>query len=178
MPIPRHLVSVCLVLLSVCVLGGYGPSVSAAAFELHDVPVASTPSRPWSWPVSSRHITRAYVAPAHTYGPGHRGIDVAAEPNEPILAPAAGVVAFVGTVVDRGVLTIEHGEGVVSSWEPVTSDLVPGQHVSVGDPVALLASGGHAASGSLHVGVRVDGDYVNPLLFFGGLERAILLPCC
>ena len=44
--------------------------------------------------------------------------------------------------------------------------------------MARLAAGGHAAPGLLHFGVRLDGEYINPLILLGGVPRAILLPCC
>lgn len=91
-------------------------------------------------------------------------------------APADGIVAFAGTVVDRPLLTIDHGGGVVSTLEPVTASVAPGERVARGAPIGTLSTGGHAVAGTLHLGVRVDGEYVNPLLFLGGLQRARLLP--
>lgn len=131
--------------------------------------------RGWMWPVLPVRILRGFEAPAHPYGPGHRGIDLA---GTEVHAPAEGVVAFVGTVAGRGVLTIDHGGGLVSSYEPVVSDLAAGDHVARGQPLATISKGGHTAPGSLHLGVRLDGEYINPLRLLGGVPRAILLPCC
>ncbi|WP_238439352.1 M23 family metallopeptidase [Microbacterium sp. JZ31] len=103
---------------------------------------------------------------------------MAAEVGSDALAPASGTVAFSGTVVDRPLLTIDHGGGLVTTLEPVLSDLSPGDAVSRGDVVGQVAAGGHAAPGSLHLGVRLNGEYVNPLLLLGGVPRAVLLPCC
>ena len=47
-----------------------------------------------------------------------------------------------------------------------------------GDEVGVVALGGHTAAGALHFGVRLDGEYINPLLLLGGVPRAVLLPCC
>ena len=133
---------------------------------------------PWSWPLGAWRLSRPFEAPAHRYGPGHRGIDLTPLGTPEVRAPAAGVVAFSGPVAGRGVLTIDHGGGVVSTLEPVTTDLVPGTRVERGEVVATVALGGHAAPGDLHLGARRDGEYVNPLLFLGGVPRAVLLPCC
>lgn len=143
--------------------------------------VASTPSDApaggtWAWPTSPVRITRPYAAPAHEYGPGHRGIDLIAAGA--VRSPADGVVAFAGTVVDRGVLTIDHGDGFVTTFEPVSTHLAVGTAVSRGEEVATVTSGGHTAAGSLHFGVRLDGEYINPLVLLGGVPRAVLLPCC
>lgn len=93
-------------------------------------------------------------------------------------APADGVIAFRGTVVDRSLLTIEHPGGYVSTFEPLRSDLSAGDLVSAGDQIGTVDLGGHAAAGTLHVGVRLDGLYLNPMLLFGQVPRAVLLPCC
>ena len=93
-------------------------------------------------------------------------------------APADGIVAFSGTVVDRPLVTIRHDDGLVSTLEPVASALLPGDTVHRGQPVGALASGGHTPPGALHLGVRLDGAYINPLLLYGGAPRAVLLPCC
>ncbi|PRB11029.1 peptidase M23 [Microbacterium sp. MYb72] len=133
----------------------------------------------WAWPLDGAHeVTAPYRAPAHEYGPGHRGIDLASAPGSVVHAPADGVVAFRGIVVDRALLTIEHPGGYVSTFEPLTSDLSPGDVVSAGQPIGTVAIGGHAVAGTLHLGVRLGGAYINPMLLFGDVPRAVLLPCC
>lgn len=130
----------------------------------------------WTWPAAPVQVVRPFVAPAHAYGAGHRGVDIAA--TGPVHSPADGIVAFAGTVVDRGVLTIDHGDGLVSTLEPVETTLRPGDAVARGQEVATAASGGHAPPGTVHFGVRLHGEYINPLLLLGGVPRAVLLPCC
>ncbi|WP_091233686.1 murein hydrolase activator EnvC [Microbacterium sp. 3J1] len=155
-----------------CVLGG--PTAASGGVSKTD-PVFSR----WSWPVSDPHtITTPFRAPAHEYGAGHRGIDVDAPVGALVSAPAAGTVAYRGTVVDRPLLTIDHGGGYVSTFEPLVSALAPGDTVSVGEAIGTVAFGGHTAPGSLHIGVRLDGSYINPSLLFGEVPRAVLLPCC
>ncbi|MGJ0388062.1 murein hydrolase activator EnvC family protein [Microbacterium sp. CGR1] len=139
---------------------------------------AST-SPPWTWPFdAARAVAKPYRAPAHEYGTGHRGVDIVSAQSGTVRAPADGVIAFRGTVVDRPLITIEHPGGYVSTFEPVTSDLSPGDIVAAGDEIGIVASGGHASPGTMHLGVRFDGDYVNPMLLFGEVPRAVLLPCC
>lgn len=138
-----------------------------------------TPDPPWMWPVdSAREVTSPFQAPAHDYGPGHRGIDIASAVGESVRAPTEGVVAFRGVVVDRPLLTIDHGDGVVTTFEPVESTLMPGTAVARGDVIGTVATGGHSPAGELHIGVRYDDVYINPMLMFGEVPRAILLPCC
>ena len=144
----------------------------AVALEL----VASVQT--WAWPVHPVRIVAPYVAPAHRYGPGHRGIDLAASDRVDVRAPAAGVIAFSGDIAGRGVVTIDHDGGLVTTLEPVAGELAVGQRVEQGQRIGTASVGGHAAPGTIHFGVRLDGEYINPLLLFGALPRAVLLPCC
>lgn len=145
-------------------------------------PVTPSPAAPaagtagfWAWPIAAPHpVVRPFVAPATPYAAGHRGIDIRS-PGPEVFSPAAGVVSFAGVVVDRPVLSIRHPGGVVSSYEPVETTLVAGDAVSSGQLVGTLLPG-HCASLCLHFGVRVDGQYVSPLTFLGGIPRSILLP--
>lgn len=119
-------------------------------------------------------VTGPYRAPPTPYASGHRGIDLPAIPGAPVRAPVAGTVAFSGVVVDRPALSIRVDERTVLSIEPVASTLAPGATVTTGDEIGVVARGGHCADECLHIGVRVDGDYANPLRFFVSKPR--LLP--
>ena len=102
----------------------------------------------WRWPVSPAVVVAPYRAPAHAYGAGHRGIDLQAEPGSPVVAPADGMIAFAGTVVDRPLLTIDHGEGHVTTLEPVLPAVAIGARVAAGEVVGTVAAGGHTAPGA------------------------------
>lgn len=163
------------ILVAVPPAAAAAPDTAAGAGAEGDRTVAAGTA--WSWPLAGPRLVRPFSQPPHRYGPGHRGIDLAGAEGT-VRAPADGVVAFAGVVVDRPVLTIAHADGVVSSFEPVTTTLRPGSGVARGEPVGRIAAGGHGAPGVLHLGARVDGEYVNPLLLLGGVPRAVLLPCC
>ena len=91
------------------------------------------------------------------------------------MAPADGVVHFAGVVVDRPVLSLDHTGGVLSSYEPVTTHLLTGDTVHRGEVIGVVLPG-HCAKTCLHLGVRIDGQYVSPLTFLGGIPRSVLLP--
>ena len=130
----------------------------------------------WAWPLPAPHtLARPYVAPATPYSAGHRGIDIRGADGAEVRAPADGVVHFAGFVVDRPVISIRHSGGVISSFEPVEPLVATGDRVQRGDVVGILQPG-HCASPCLHLGARIDGEYVNPLLFLGGLDHAVLYP--
>ena len=135
----------------------------------------SAPLPHWDWPVAAPHpVVRPFLAPPTPYGAGHRGVDIGAA-SAVIRAPADGVVHFAGVVVDRPVLSISHAGGLISSFEPVASTLRKGDPVSRGDIIGTVEPG-HCASRCVHFGVRLDGEYVSPLLLLGGVPRAVLLP--
>lgn len=163
-------------LIVAAVLAPAGVRTPVGAFSTAPIAaVAARADHSWAWPVDGpRRVLRAYSVPAGRYGPGHRGVDLAA--GATALAPEAGVVRFAGFVVDRPVLTIDHGGGVLSSYEPVESALEPGDAVARGQPIGTVL-GGHCGSvDCLHMGVRVHGQYVSPLRYLEGIPRAVLLP--
>lgn len=141
------------------------------------VPAAVPTSAHWLWPLDPPHrIMRGFEAPATPYTAGHRGIDIVAASAQRVYAPDAAVVHFSGTVVDRPVITLETADGVLISMEPVSGSLPVGLGVSAGEGVGVVATGGHCSAACLHFGVRVHGRYVSPLLYLGGVQRAVLLP--
>jgi len=133
-------------------------------------------SRGWIWPVDAVRVLRPFVAPVQAYGPGHRGVDLG---DARILrAPAAGTIAFAGDVAGRPVVTIEHEEGLVTTFDPAIAARPVGSTVGRGEVVAMVAPPGHTGAETVHFGVRDHGEYVNPLRLLGGIPRAVLLPCC
>ncbi|MGB4135982.1 MAG: M23 family metallopeptidase, partial [Microbacterium sp.] len=108
----------------------------------------------------------------------HRGMDAAAAVGTTALAPASGVIAFRGTVADRPLITIDHGDGLVITLEPVASALSPGEAVAAGQPIGTVATGGHVRPGTVHVGIRAGDGYLDPRPFFAAPPRAVLYPCC
>lgn len=131
----------------------------------------------WAWPLAPPwRVLRPFEAPATRYSAGHRGIDLAAQTGRAVLAPVASTVYFAGRVAGRPVLTLQPAEGLLVSVEPVLSTLAAGDRIPRGGFVGTVATGGHCDGVCLHLGVRVNGEYVSPLIHFGGVRRAVLLP--
>ncbi|THG32059.1 M23 family metallopeptidase [Naasia lichenicola] len=131
----------------------------------------------WRWPVSAPLIVEPYDPPATRYGAGHRGVDLAAAVGSSVVAPADGVISFAGTVGDRPVLSVAHGSGLVSSYEPVAAVASVGTAVHAGETIGTIAAApAHCSDGCLHFGVRRDGEYLSPVGFIDGIPRAVLLP--
>ena len=118
----------------------------------------------WTWPVVGA-VVRGFDPPDSPYGSGHRGIDIAAPVGALVRAPAAGVVSFAGRVGGHLFVTIDHGGGLLSTCSFLSSLLVhKGDLVAQGQVIAL-AGAGHLGdtTPSVHLGVRLNGQYVDPL---------------
>ncbi|MET3721189.1 MULTISPECIES: M23 family metallopeptidase [unclassified Arthrobacter] len=141
-------------------------------------PQATAPRPAWDWPLAPRPaVMRAFDPPDKPWMSGHRGVDLkATHDGVPVTSPASGTVSFVGVVVDRPVITIDHGGGLRSSFEPVESRLTAGTVVAQGEIIGTLQAGHCGALACVHWGVRRADDYVNPLEFVTDLLPSILLP--
>lgn len=137
---------------------------------------AGTSRKRWPNPLADPlRILRIFDLPNGEYQAGHRGVDLRARFGDELVAPVAGTVHYSGELVDRGVLSIAVDEHVLLSFEPVTSELEAGAAVVAGQRIGEVATGSHCGASCLHIGVRIDGRYVNPLKFFAG-GRPRLLP--
>jgi murein DD-endopeptidase MepM/ murein hydrolase activator NlpD len=120
---------------------------------------------------------RPFDPPDKPWLSGHRGVDLgSASDGGPVTAPESGTVSFVGVVVDRPVITIDHGNGLRSSFEPVRSTLKNGASVAKGAVVGTLLAGHCGTSPCVHWGVRRGAEYLNPLSFILDLRPSVLLP--
>jgi murein DD-endopeptidase MepM/ murein hydrolase activator NlpD len=132
----------------------------------------------WSWPLAPRPtVLRVFDPPPKPWLSGHRGVDLRAAPGgAAVTSPASGTVSFVGVVVDRPVITVDHGNGLRSSFEPVDSPLAHGAAVAKGDALGLSQPGHCGMIPCVHWGVRRGEEYLNPLAFVTDLRPSVLLP--
>jgi murein DD-endopeptidase MepM/ murein hydrolase activator NlpD len=94
----------------------------------------------------------------------HQGLDLAAPPGSPIVAPADGIVSFAGYDAGYGKLvSIDHGYGVVTRFGHTSQIYVEvGQKVKMGDVIAAVGSTGRSTGPHVHYEVRVNGVPVDP----------------
>ncbi|MFK4692512.1 murein hydrolase activator EnvC family protein [Streptomyces pristinaespiralis] len=124
---------------------------------------------PRSWPVGAPRplVVRGWEPPSSPYGPGHRGVDLAATAGTPVRAAASGTVSFAGSVAGRGVLTITlTGTGdppLRTTYEPVRPLVEEGAAVTAGQVVASVEPGSSHCRGCLHWGLRRGTEYLDPL---------------
>lgn len=136
------------------------------------------PAAPYVSPLEPMRAVELARIPPEPWLAGHRGIDLATEIGAPVSSPASGVVEFAGWVVDRGVVTVRHRDGAVTSLEPVDATASPGDRVERGDLLGTVSEEpGHCAPAvCVHWGVRVNGDYIDPLDVLDGYGPVRLLP--
>jgi murein DD-endopeptidase MepM/ murein hydrolase activator NlpD len=123
-----------------------------------------------NWPLQPRPaVLRMFDAPTPNWQRGHRGIDLAGVPGQPVYAAGPGTVVFAGVLAGRPVVSVAHPGGLRTSYEPVTPSVRPGQLVSAGSPLGGLVAGhdGCPAPACLHWGAMwgpaANADYVDPL---------------
>ncbi|MFS0896032.1 M23 family metallopeptidase [Mycolicibacterium litorale] len=122
------------------------------------------------WPLRPRPaVVRTFDAPAAKWQRGHRGVDLAAAPGQPVYAGQAGTVVFAGVLAGRPLVSIAHDGGLRTSYEPVAPSVRSGQRVGAGTPIGEVVAGhaGCAAPSCLHWGAMWGpasrADYVDPL---------------
>jgi murein DD-endopeptidase MepM/ murein hydrolase activator NlpD len=146
-------------------------ALGAAADRAASVPAPAPGS--YAWPVVGP-VIREFEQPAGPYGAGHRGIDIGAASGVPARAAADGVVAFAGRIAGDLHVSIDHPDGIRTSYAFLGSIAVDeGDPVARGAPVGTVGPGHAGTAGShLHFGARFAGEYIDPMLL---LERGSLV---
>jgi murein DD-endopeptidase MepM/ murein hydrolase activator NlpD len=157
-------------------------SLVAAALGLRPAqqaqPPAPAPGSGYAWPVWPAVVRARFRPPAHPYGPGHRGVDLAGRPGQPVFAARGGTVVFAGPVGGRGVVSVQHDDGLRTTYAPVRPVVAAGASVAGGQLIGRLEPGltGCPDPACLHWGVRRGPvEYVDPLVLLQP-PRLRLLP--
>ncbi len=126
------------------------------------------------WPVTPQPtVTRAFDAPSPNWNRGHRGVDLAATPGQPVYAAGPGTVVFAGILAGRPLVSIAHAGGLHTSYEPVRATVRRGQVVAAGQLIGELVAGhpGCPVAACLHWGAMwgpaARAAYVDPLGLLG-----------
>src|SRR5664280_716488 len=148
------------------VIAGCAPSVAA---QLR--PVAKL-----AWPLAGpMMITSPYgerVHPIIGEVELHRGVDLRASYGSPILAPADGVVLYIGNKTTYGnVVVVLHGGGIVTVYGHLWKFAVqPYERVQKGQLLGYTGNTGFSTGPHLHFEVRQDGEPTNPLEWLPPIE--------
>src|SRR3977135_1848019 len=96
----------------------------------------------WLPPVDGP-VVRAFQAPAFAYGPGHRGIDLAAPPGTPVRAAGDGVVSFAGSVAGSLHVVVAHDGDLRPTYAFLAGvDVLTGDRVARGQIVGVVGGSG------------------------------------
>lgn len=133
-----------------------------------------------AWPIGPPRpaILRGWEPPPGPYAAGHRGVDLAAPPGTPVLAPAAGTVTFAGPVGGQGVLVLtlpDTGDPPLrTTYVPVDPLVRPGTKVPQGTLLAHVTQSPHCPRNCLHWGLLRGDTYLNPLALLGAGPSRLL----
>lgn len=117
----------------------------------------------WEPPVDAE-VVDPFRPPANRWDAGNRGLAYGTLPGQPVTAVDAGVVSFAGRVAGAQHVTVDHADGLRSTYAFVTDiTVVRGQHVVQGQPLA-------AATVQFHLTARLGDRYVDPALLLAGAQ--------
>lgn len=138
---------------------------------------AEGPSESWRSPVGALDLLTGFDPPPLRWLPGHRGVDLAAGDAQQVAAAGDGTVVFAGDLAGRGVVSVAHGNGLRTTYEPVEPLVSAGETVAAGQPIGTLQAGHASCTGSvcLHFGLKRGPLYLDPMLLFGS-GKVRLLP--
>lgn len=114
-------------------------------------------------------VTRGFDAPSPDWQRGHRGVDLAGSPGQPVYAAGPATVVFAGELAGRPVVSLAHEGGLRTSYEPVEATVRVGQRVDGSSALGRLVAGhqGCPAAACLHWGAMwgpaARADYVDPI---------------
>lgn len=119
----------------------------------------------WRWPLGppAPRVVRAFSPPSSPWGPGHRGVDLAAHPGQAVYAAGPGRVSYADHLAGRGVVTIDHGV-LRTTYLPVRPSVHAGRRVASGTRIGIVEGGLlHCRMPCLHWGLRRGALYLDPL---------------
>ncbi|MBC8099781.1 MAG: M23 family metallopeptidase [Armatimonadetes bacterium] len=97
----------------------------------------------------------------------HTGWDIRAPVGTPVMAMAAGTVAFADTLDIRGnVVIIDHGYGIFSDYAHFSVvNVVRGQSITKGQILGMSGNTGRSSGPHLHWEININGEWVDSVDF-------------
>jgi murein DD-endopeptidase MepM/ murein hydrolase activator NlpD len=102
----------------------------------------------------------------------HFGVDLAAPVGTPVVAPAAGVVAFAETGLhfEGGLILIDHGQGLITAYLHLSKiAVVAGGYVTQGQLIGAVGKEGRATGPHLCWRMKWRGRNLDPSLLVGAV---------
>src|SRR5581483_8217512 len=131
----------------------------------HAAPATSVPIQyagALRWPVEAGVVSSKY---GPRWGKMHKGLDIAADLVEPVLAIAGGDVIYAGDGLHGygNVVIIQHDRQMTSLYAHNSEIKVhQGDHVKQGAVIALLGNTGHSTGPHVHFEIREGDSAVDP----------------
>lgn len=128
-------------------------------------------------PVTPIKVTRGFDPPTSAYGPGHRGVDLAASPGAPVFSALSGIVIFAGAVAGSDVVSVQSAPEQRLTYEPIKAVVTQGAFVTQGQLLGHLEPGhlGCPVTACLHWGLIIGSVYADPLSLLAA-DQVRLLP--
>lgn len=97
----------------------------------------------------------------------HGGLDISAQMNTPVKAPASGIVVVAGSEKSLGnVIVVSHGYGYKTTYGHLSKIKVrAGQTVKRGDLLGLVGTTGLSTGPHLHYEIEAHGTALDPLKY-------------
>lgn len=122
----------------------------------------------WLSPVDAP-VVDPFRPPSNQYSAGNRGLEFGLTESSDVRAVDDGRVSFAGRVGSSLFITVDHGNGLVSTLAYLDRiDVVRGQFVSLGQIVGTAGPG-------FHLTARLNGIYIDPALLIAGAEIGVAL---
>lgn len=160
--------------VTLTVMSGEPRELEKAAPTTYD---GNVTSGKWLKPVKGVRISDAYgwrIHPITGKKTFHQGMDIAANLNTPVTAPANGTINHVyinggyGKYIEITHGKDENGNVITSAYGHLNSWLVSnGQKISAGQQIGFVGSTGNSTGPHLHFEVRKNGKPVNPTIYIG-----------
>lgn len=138
-----------------------GPAVAGGASQDVD-PEGEWPLRP------EPEVVAPFDPPDSPFGSGHRGVDLAGSPGQPVHAALPGTVTYAGPLAGIGVVVVGHG-ATRTTYQPVAAGVAVGDVVADGTVLGTLSPvGSHCPPRAcLHWGWIRGDTYLDPLRLVG-----------
>lgn len=110
---------------------------------------------------------------------GHSGVDLKTHANDTIVSAFDGIVRMSAPYAAYGnVIVVRHYNGLETVYSHNSRNLVkPGDTLRAGQAIALTGRTGRATTEHLHFEVRINGEAIDPALFYD-LEQGSLRKEC
>ena len=126
--------------------------------------------KPVSGPITDNFGPR--IPPTGGASSYHQGTDIGAGCGQKIYAATAGTIVYAGWNGSYGnFVLIDHGGGVQTAYGHIVDGGILvgyGQHVDIGQNIALVGTTGASTGCHLHLEVRINGGAIDAVPFFAG----------